>query len=105
MLYHFLTSLAQINVVAFAARYDIPTGSANLPEGTPWVEEVSKDELKQVYEGWGPDIAAILECMPENPSKWSIHVVHPPLESYTSGRVALLGDAVSAIIRVYLLGH
>ncbi len=87
----------QINVVAFAARYDIPVGSANLPEGTPWVEEVSKDELKQVYQGWGPDIVAILECMPENPSKWSIHVVHPPLESYTAGRVAVLGDAVRHI--------
>ncbi|EIW63980.1 FAD/NAD-P-binding domain-containing protein [Trametes versicolor FP-101664 SS1] len=87
-----------INVVAFAARYDVPTGSANLPEGTPWVEEVSKDELKQVYEGWGSDIAAILECMPETPSKWSIHVVHPPLESYTAGRVALLGDAAHGML-------
>ena len=33
--------------------------------------------------------------MPERPSKWSIHVLDPPLESFVRGRVALLGDAVS----------
>ncbi|KAH9858330.1 FAD/NAD-P-binding domain-containing protein [Lenzites betulinus] len=87
-----------INVVAFSARYDIPIGSANLPEGAPWVQEVSKDELKGVYEGWGPDIAAILECMPEKPSKWSIHVVHPPLDTYVKGLVALLGDAAHGML-------
>ncbi|KAI0828977.1 FAD/NAD-P-binding domain-containing protein [Trametes gibbosa] len=87
-----------INVVAFSARYDVPIGSANLPEGTPWVQEVSKAELKEVYEGWGPDIAAILDCAPEKPSKWSIHVVHPPLDSYAKGRVALLGDAAHGML-------
>ncbi|KAI0639948.1 FAD/NAD-P-binding domain-containing protein [Trametes polyzona] len=87
-----------INVVAFAARYDTPIGSANLPEGALWVEEVTKDELKQVYQGWGPDVEAILECMPDRPSKWSIHVVHPPLESYAKGRIAVLGDAAHGML-------
>ncbi|KAI0361038.1 FAD/NAD-P-binding domain-containing protein [Trametes cingulata] len=87
-----------VNVVAFSARYDIPIGAEKLPAGTPWVELVSRDEVKQVYEGWGPDIAALLECMPEKPSKWSINVVHPPLESYAKKRVALLGDAAHAML-------
>lgn len=84
----------QINVVAFSARYDIPIGAGNLPEGASWVEPSTRDELKKVYEGWGPDVSILLDCMPEKPSKWSIHVLYPPLESYTKGRVALLGDAV-----------
>lgn len=82
-------------MVAFSARYDIPIGAANLPEGAPWVEPTSREELQQVYAGWGSDVKILLDCMPEESSKWSIHVVHPPLETYTKGRVAVLGDAVS----------
>ncbi|KAI0749249.1 FAD/NAD(P)-binding domain-containing protein [Daedaleopsis nitida] len=85
-----------INVVAFSARYDIPFGPQK--EGTPWVEKVSKDVLHEEYEGWGPDVAALLSVMPEEPSRWSIHVVDPPLESYAKGRVALLGDAAHAML-------
>ncbi|KAI0777182.1 FAD/NAD-P-binding domain-containing protein [Trametes elegans] len=87
-----------VNVVAFHARYDIPIGANNLPDGAPWVERVSRDELKRVYEGWGPDVATLLDCMPEQPSKWSIHVVHPPLDTYVRGRVALLGDAAHGML-------
>ena len=50
--------------------------------------------LWKEYEGWGPDVAALIKCMPEKPNKWSIHVVHPPLDSFVKGRVALIGDAV-----------
>lgn len=85
----------QINVAAFAARYDIPIGSQALPEGTRWVEEVPRSELENEYDGWGPDVAALLRCMPEKVNKWAIHVVYPPLEEYARGRVALIGDAVS----------
>ncbi|KAI8981132.1 FAD/NAD-P-binding domain-containing protein [Trametes punicea] len=87
-----------INVVAFSARYDIPIGAEKLPEGAPWVEQVSRDEVKRVYQGWGPDVAILLDNMPEKPSKWSIHVVHPPLDSYAKGRVALLGDAAHGML-------
>ncbi|EIW63979.1 FAD/NAD-P-binding domain-containing protein [Trametes versicolor FP-101664 SS1] len=87
-----------INVVAFSARYDIPIGAANLPEGASWVEPSTRDELKKVYKGWGPDVSILLDCMPEKPSKWSIHVLYPPLESYTKGRVALLGDAAHGML-------
>ncbi|EJF67164.1 FAD/NAD(P)-binding domain-containing protein [Dichomitus squalens LYAD-421 SS1] len=87
-----------INVVAFVARYDIPIGSEKLPPGTPWVETVPKEAMEKEYEGWGPDIAALMKCMPETPSKWSIHVVHPPLDSFVKGHVALIGDAAHAML-------
>ena len=84
----------KINIVAFAANHHIPIGSANLPAGAPWVAQVSREELLKEYEGWGPDVINTLSCI-HAPSKWWIHVVYPPLETYTKGRVAVLGDAVS----------
>ncbi|KAH9897890.1 FAD/NAD-P-binding domain-containing protein [Cubamyces lactineus] len=87
-----------INVVAFSADYKTPIGTENLPDGAAWVEQVSRDEVKKVYEGMGPDVTVLLEHMPERPSKWSIHVVHPPLESYAKGRVAVLGDAAHGML-------
>ncbi|RPD65133.1 FAD/NAD(P)-binding domain-containing protein [Lentinus tigrinus ALCF2SS1-6] len=89
---------AIINVVAFAARYDIPIGVGEVNEKVQWVEAVNKDVLFKEYEGWGPDVEALLKCMPDKPGKWSIHVVHPPLESYVKGRIALLGDAAHAML-------
>ncbi|KAI0699364.1 FAD/NAD(P)-binding domain-containing protein [Cerioporus squamosus] len=89
---------AIINVVAFSARYDIPIGEGEVNEKAQWVETVTRDVLFKEYEGWGPDVQALLKCMPDNPGKWSIHVVHPPLESYAKGRIALLGDAAHAML-------
>ena len=86
-------------MVAFAARYDIPISQGEVNEKAQWVEAVSKDVLFKEYEGWGPDVEALLQCMPEKPGKWSIHVVHPPVESFAKGRIALLGDAVSFLPR------
>ena len=84
----------EINFAAFSTRYDIPIGAQTLPEGKPWVEEVSKDEITRDFEGWSSDVSALVECLPEKQNQWSIHVVSPPLDGYSKGRVALLGDAV-----------
>jgi salicylate hydroxylase len=64
------------------------------PVDGPWVENVSKDELVKAYEDWGDDIKIIMKHI-QNPSKWHMHVVHPPLEHYVRDRVVLVGDAVS----------
>ncbi|KAI0673685.1 FAD/NAD-P-binding domain-containing protein [Trametes maxima] len=86
-----------INVAAFAARYDVPIGSQTVPERT-WVEQVARDELSSEYDGWGPDVAALIRCMPDTLSRWAVHVVHPPLDTYAAGRVALLGDAAHGML-------
>ncbi|OCH96306.1 FAD/NAD(P)-binding domain-containing protein [Obba rivulosa] len=86
-----------INIAAFADNYHIPLGSANLAPGAPWVSEVSQEELLKEYEGWGPDVINTLKCV-QSPSKWSIHVVYPLLETYTKGRIALLGDAAHGML-------
>lgn len=36
---------------------------------------------------------ALLGCI-QKPSKWSLHAVYPPLETYVSGNIALIGDSV-----------
>ncbi|KAI9056981.1 FAD/NAD-P-binding domain-containing protein [Trametes sanguinea] len=88
-----------INVVAFSAMYDIPIGHVlKVPDGTPWVQEVARDEVKRRYVGCGPDVSILIDNMPERVSKWFIHVVHPPLDSYVKGRVALLGDAAHGML-------
>ncbi|KAH9897855.1 FAD/NAD-P-binding domain-containing protein [Cubamyces lactineus] len=87
-----------INVAAFTARYDVPIGSQDLAKGTPWVEEVAREELQKEYDGWGPDVFTLLRCMPGKVSRWAVHVVHPPLGSYAKGRVALLGDAAHGML-------
>ncbi|TBU49090.1 salicylate hydroxylase [Dichomitus squalens] len=87
-----------INVAAFSARYDIPIGSQNLPEGTPWVDQVSREDIQKDFDGWGVDVATLLQLMPEKTVRWSVHVVHPPLETYSKGHVALLGDAAHGML-------
>jgi len=86
-----------VNIVAFAADYTIPIGSIELPPGQPWVEYVPQEELLQVFKGWGSDVMGILKCITK-PSKWHIHVVYPPLDSYVKGRIALIGDAAHGML-------
>ncbi|KAI8976614.1 hypothetical protein BD414DRAFT_539163 [Trametes punicea] len=90
------------------------SGAKNLPDGAPWVEQVTREEVKQEFAGWGPDVAILLDHMPERPSKWSIHVVDPPLESYARGHSAELIGASrltgcqgieDAYLLARLLGH
>ena len=92
-------------MATFSARYDIPFGSQNLPEGKPWVDQVSRDEIQKEFEGWGSDVTTLMQFMPENPMRWYMHVVHPPLDSFARGRVALLGDAVRPSAPKVEFGH
>ena len=71
-------------------------GAIRLPPDQPLVVPVTKEEMLKEYEGWGSDVIGILSCI-ENPNKWYINVVCPPLEAYAKGKVALLGDAVSLL--------
>ncbi|PCH34043.1 FAD/NAD(P)-binding domain-containing protein [Wolfiporia cocos MD-104 SS10] len=85
-----------VNVVAFHADHNAPLGSPQLPRDE-WVKPVSQQELLDVYAGWGPEVTGLLNCI-KTPSKWSIHMVYPPLESYVKGNVALIGDAAHGML-------
>lgn len=81
-------------MVAFYADYTKPIGPESLRLTEPWVQSVPQEEMFKVYEGCGPQVMALLKCI-KTPSKWSIHVVQPHLESFVKGRVVVIGDAVS----------
>lgn len=58
------------------------------------VQPATQEEMLAEYDGWGPDVIRLLQCIP-NPDKWSINVLYPPLQSYSRANIALIGDAVS----------
>ncbi|KAA1468748.1 FAD/NAD-P-binding domain-containing protein [Dentipellis sp. KUC8613] len=86
-----------LNVVAFVTDFRIPMGHLTLRKGEPWVVPVSKEEVVNEYEGWGNDPLIILKSI-ERPTKWSLHGLYPPLNSYVKGRVGLIGDAAHAML-------
>jgi salicylate hydroxylase len=72
----------------------LDTISAELPH--PWVESVDQKELLNAYKGCGSEVSAMLQNM-KSPSRWSIHTLYPPLDTYIKDRVVLIGDAVSKV--------
>ncbi|KAL1749297.1 hypothetical protein HDZ31DRAFT_59581 [Schizophyllum fasciatum] len=52
-------------------------------------------EVVAMYEGWEPEVQALLECL-ENPVHWSLLTVKP-VDIYADDAVMLLGDAVHAL--------
>jgi len=87
-----------VNIVAFATDNSVPVGSVEITG--PWVEAVPQQELLDRFDGWGHDAQAMLKHM-KSPSKWSIHAL-TPLETFVSGKIALVGDAVGAFPPVAL---
>ncbi|KAJ7595705.1 hypothetical protein C8J56DRAFT_387258 [Mycena floridula] len=59
----------------------------------PWSEEVELDELLNItdFSSWEPQVQAIMQRIVK-PTKWVIHTTRP-LPTFSSGRVALLGDS------------
>jgi salicylate hydroxylase len=56
-----------------------------------WVTEGTTRELANDYRGWHADVHALIGNIPI-PYKWAL-MVRGPMESWSKGRIALLGDA------------
>jgi salicylate hydroxylase/6-hydroxynicotinate 3-monooxygenase len=69
----------------------------SVPEPAAWLTRESWSakgdvgELRRAYEGFHPEVRAVLEACPDC-HKWAI-LEREPLERWSDGRVALLGDA------------
>jgi len=83
-----------VNVVAFVTERSTP--SPQLPEGAPWVMEVSQQAMLDDFPGWGAASRAILGCI-DRPTRWALHEL-PELPRYTNGRVMITGDAAHAML-------
>ena len=83
-----------INVVAFVTDRSRP--NPQLPAGEEWVKAVPRQEVLEVFDGWGPASQAILESIPE-PTRWALHEL-PELPRYQRDRVLLVGDAAHAMV-------
>ena len=88
-----LLTVLKLNVVAFVREKD-NSMSMSPDRPSPWVDIVPQQELIDEYSGWGNDAKIILQHI-KQPSRWSIHTVYPPLETFVNGKIALVGDAVS----------
>jgi len=75
-----------MNVVAFSSR--------DTWEDEKWVVATSKQEMEDDFQGWGPHVTKIVKAM-QKPDIWALFE-HPPCDTYTKGRVCLLGDAAHA---------
>ena len=95
MSYEISLTISKLNVVAFVREKDNPI-SISPDRPSPWVEIVPQQELIDGYSGWGNDAQIILQHI-KQPSRWSMHTVYPPLETFVNGRVVLVGDAVSLL--------
>ncbi|VDB92177.1 unnamed protein product [Peniophora sp. CBMAI 1063] len=99
-----------LNVVAFPLDYShsmIPVGQSQASWST-WVVKVPQEEMLEAFSNYGSIPRAILKRIKE-PSRWSIHALYPPLESYVGAakmegkddhevNVALIGDAAHAML-------
>lgn len=88
----------QLNVAAMcrSKEYGAPVSPQ---EPGSWVENVDQQEMLDAFEGSGDDLIAILKHITK-PSRWALHTVYPPLETYVKDRIVLVGDAVSPFLQL-----
>ncbi len=58
------------------------------------MQDVEQQEMLDAYQDdWGRDATGILRQLTK-PSRWTLHAMYPPLDSYVRGKIVLIGDAV-----------
>ncbi|ADG97021.1 monooxygenase FAD-binding protein [Segniliparus rotundus DSM 44985] len=66
-----------------------------LPEGS-WSAPGDIADFAREYEDWHPEVRRVIDAM-DHTFRWGIYD-RPPLSRWTSGRVALIGDAAHAML-------
>ena len=89
-----------MNVVAFVRAKEQEIFKMSPERPAPWVEVVPQQEVIDGYPGWGNDAKIILQHLKE-PSRWAIHTLYPPLETFVNENVVLVGDAVGNVSQAF----
>ncbi|GAQ46664.1 hypothetical protein AtubIFM55763_006010 [Aspergillus tubingensis] len=79
-----------MNVVAFRTKEN-----RVWEHGSQWVLPGNKKQMLQDFEGWGPDVRAILSLM-RNADIWAMFDHAPARTYHRDGRICLVGDAAHA---------
>ena len=82
---------AIVNVVAV-----IESGWRQENGDNPWDGAADRDSLERAFAGWTPDARAMIAAAPEWRA-WPLYD-RPALDSFASGRVALIGDAAHPML-------
>jgi len=86
------------NLVMFVSDRSTPVEEQGPKPGESWVlKAATQEEMMGCYDGWGPRVLKLLSFV-EKPSKWYLHALDPPLDTFVKGRVALLGDAAHSML-------
>jgi len=88
VVHYFVRSGQLVNFVAIVERDSWTRES--------WTEQADVADLRAAFEGWHPQVRAILEGVDET-FVWGLFE-HPPMEHWSAGRVTLLGDACHAML-------
>ncbi|KAL1673917.1 hypothetical protein EV122DRAFT_221733 [Schizophyllum commune] len=84
---------ACLNVIFFT--FD-PTLEHGVHPGE-WMRKAAKAEFAGAFEGWEPEVQAMLDCV-DGALRWAVHTTKPPgLPTFAHGRTALLGDAAHSM--------
>jgi len=77
-----------MNVVAFRSKHD------GKWEDEQWVKPMKKEDMYSDFSGWVDAVQDIIGMM-QKPDMWALFD-HPPADTYTRGRMCLLGDSAHA---------
>ncbi|KAI5824982.1 FAD/NAD(P)-binding domain-containing protein [Schizophyllum commune Tattone D] len=86
----------KINVVVWTSHLAHENGQYDDGE---WMGKGRKSDFEYLFQGWEPEVQALLDSFDEDPLRWVIHVTKPAgLPTYTHGRAVIIGDAAHTML-------